>query len=76
MTMDQLITMTMKVESNHHDIENVVLGIILFSLSQLLLSNVQRNDDIFIFRAQDLGAREQPVGAYSVFQHSELMVNI
>ena len=26
-------------------------------------------------RAQELGAREQPVGANSVFQHSELMVN-
>jgi hypothetical protein len=30
--------------------------------------------DIFIFRGQELGAREQPVGANSVFQHSELMV--
>jgi hypothetical protein len=31
---------------------------------------------IFIFRAQELGARQQPLGANSVFQHSELMVNI
>lgn len=32
--------------------------------------------EILISRGQDLGTREQPVGANSVFQHSELMVTI